>query len=98
MLLAQTVDYTTSSTDTAAAGIGLIFVLIFGVIGFAIFVWEILAIIDTTKYPDSAWAASGQNKQTALIITILSLFTCFLLTAFYWFGIRPKVRAAANMG
>ena len=92
-LLAQT----TTSTDVGA-GIGLtILVLIIAAFSIGIFVWQIIAIIDTTKYPDSAWAASGQTKTTALVITILSLFTCFLLTAYYWFAMRPKVRAAAGI-
>ena len=99
MLLAQTVDYTTnSSADAAAVGITLIIFLVFGLIYLGVFIWAILAILDVNKYPDTAWAAAGQNKQTWLILNIVALFTCLLITAFYWFSVRPKVRAAAGMG
>lgn len=86
-----------SSADGAVIGITLIFFLVFGVLYVGLFVWMILAIIDVNKYPDTAWAAIGQQKQTWLILNIVALFTCILITAYYWFAVRPKVRAAAGM-
>lgn len=94
-LLAQS-----SSSDAAAAGavgITLILFLVFGLLYVGLFVWMIYAIIDVNKYPDSAWAAIGQTKQTWLILNIVALFTCILITAYYWFSVRPKVKAAAGM-
>lgn len=95
-LLAQS----SSSGDAAAAGIvglTLIFFLVFGLLYVALFAWMIFAIIDVNKYPDQAWAAIGQQKQTWLILNIVALFTCVLITAYYWFSVRPKVKAAAGM-
>lgn len=93
LLLAQT----TTSTDVGA-GIGVtILVLLITVVSIAIFVFQILCIIDTTKYPESAWASAGQTKVMWLILTIVGLFVCFLISLYYWFAVRPKVRAAAGM-
>ena len=94
LLLAQT---TTSSDVGAGIGLSIMVLLIFA-ISIAVFVFQVLCIVDTTKYPDSAWASTGQTKQTWLILTIVGLFVCFLISLYYWFGVRPKVRAAANMG
>jgi len=94
LLLAQT----TTSADVGA-GIGVtILVLLISAISIGIFVFQIICIIDTTKYPDSAWASAGQSKSTWLILTIVGLFVCFLVSLYYWFAVRPKVRAAAPMG
>jgi hypothetical protein len=95
-LLAQTT--TTTSVD-AGAGIGItILVLLITAVSIAIFVFQIICIIDTTKYPDAAWEATGQTKAMWLILTIVGLFVCFLLSLYYWFAVRPKVRTAAGMG
>ena len=48
------------------------------------------------SHPDSAWASTGQTKSTWLILTLVGLFFCFLLSLYYWFAVRPKVRAAAG--
>jgi hypothetical protein len=95
LLLGQT----TTTTETAGAGIGItILVLLIFAVSIAIFVFQILCIIDTTKYPDAAWEATGQTKVLWLILTIVGLFACFLISLYYWFAVRPKVRAAAGMG
>lgn len=91
LLLAQT-----TSTDVGA-GIGItILVLLISAVSIGIFIFQILCIVDTTKYPDSAWASAGQSKQTWLILTIVGLFVCFVISLYYWFAVRPKVRAASN--
>lgn len=90
LLIAQT-----SSDVGAGIGVTIMVLLIFAV-SVAIFVFQVLCIVDTTKYPDSAWAATGQTKSTWLILTIVGLFVCFLLSVYYWFAVRPKVRAAAG--
>lgn len=87
---------TTTVDQGASIGPGIL-VVVLAVISIAIFVWEIVAIIDVLKYSDEAWTASGQTKILWLILTIVSLFTCWLLTAYYWFAIRPKVREAAGL-
>ena len=97
-MLAQT--YTTTS-DAAGAGVGIAFLLVY-LVGFVIsiglFVMAIMNVIDYTKHTDQAWAASGQNKQTALIVIILSFVCCGLLAVYYWFSIKPAVTAAEGPG
>ena len=53
LLIAQT-----SSDVGAGIGVTIMVLLIFAV-SVAIFVFQVLCIVDTTKYPDSAWAATG---------------------------------------
>jgi hypothetical protein len=94
-LLAQS-----SSGDAAAAGaigITLIFFLVFGLLYVGLFVWMVYAIIDVNKYPDQAFVSIGQTKQTWLILNIVALFTCVLITAYYWFSVRPKLKAASGI-
>ena len=96
-MLAQT--YTT--TDTASAGVGIVLLLIYLVglvIGVILFVIAIMNVIDFTKHTDQAWEASGQSKQTALIVIILSFVCCGLLALYYWFSIKPAVTAAEGPG
>lgn len=89
VLIAQAAD--------VGAGIAVtIMVLLIFAGSVAILVFQVLCIVDTTKYPDSAWAATGQTKSTWLILTIVGLFVCFLISVYYWFAVRPKVRAAAG--
>lgn len=95
-MLAQTYTYTAESTGL---GVGiLIAYLISGVIGLILFVINILNIIDYTKHTDAAWAASGQNKSTALVVIILGFVCCGLLALYYWFSIKPAVTAAEQPG
>jgi uncharacterized BrkB/YihY/UPF0761 family membrane protein len=91
-LLAQA----TSSDVGAGVGITILVLLIFA-LSIAVLVFQVLCIVDTTKYPDPAWEAAGQNKMTWLILTVVGLFVCFLISLYYWFAVRPKVRAAAGV-
>lgn len=91
-LLAET------TTVDQGAGIGItILVILLSIVSLALFVWEILAIVDVLKYSDEAWEQSGQTKVLWLILTVVALFTCILITAYYWFAVRPKVRTAAGL-
>lgn len=87
-----------NTTVDQGAGIGpSILVIPLSIIAIAIYVWMIVAIIDVLKYSDQAWASSGQTKVLWLIVNVVALFTCWVLTAWYWFVVRPKVRAAAGL-
>lgn len=91
-LLAET------TTVDQGADIGItILVILLSIVSLALFVWEILAIVDVLKYSDEAWEQSGQTKVLWLILTVVALFTCILITAYYWFAVRPKVRTAAGL-
>jgi hypothetical protein len=64
-------------------------------IGLALFIFSIFCLVDLMKYSDAQWAASGQEKNTALIVCIVSLVCCGFLSLYYWFGIRPKVQGVS---
>jgi hypothetical protein len=88
-----------SSSSGVGAGIAItILVLLIFAVSIGVLVFQIVCIIDTTKYPDSAWVAAGQTRTTWLILNIVGLFMCFLLSLYYWFAVRPKVRSAAGVG
>lgn len=91
MILAQT-------SDAAAAGGSIIFLLIQLVIGLAVLAFGIYCIIDSTKFDEATYAAAGQQKQTVLIITIVGVLCCIVASLYYWFGIRPKLQAAQSGG
>ena len=87
-----------TTTVDQGAGIGpSILVILLSIFAIAIYVWMIVAIIDVLKYSDEAWEQSGQTKVLWLILTVVALFTCILITAYYWFAVRPKVRTAAGL-
>ena len=93
-LLAQS----SSSGDAAAAGIGIIFSLIFGVIGLALLVWHIYIFIEMLKFSDAQWLGAGQNKTLWIVLWLLTLCCGFslILDLIYWFAIRPKLQAAGT--
>jgi hypothetical protein len=91
-LLAQS----SSSGDAAAAGFGIIFILLATVIGIALLAFHIYVLVDLLKYSDGTWLAAGQNKTTWIVLWVVS-WCCSLtlvLDLVYWFAIRPKLQAA----
>ncbi len=89
-LLAQT-----DAADGAALGV----TVVAGVIGLAALVWYIWLVIDMSKLPDAAWAASGQKKELWRALWVVGLVCggSLIIGLVYQFAIRPKVRRAAGV-
>jgi H+/Cl- antiporter ClcA len=85
-------------SDAAAAGVSIVFALIFGLIGLALFVFHIYVLVDILKHSDGAWQSTGQNKTLWIVLWVLTLCCGFatILDLIYWFAIRPKLVAAGG--
>lgn len=82
------------SSDSAAAaagiGISLVAFLVPLIIVIAMLVW---VIVDSKKFPEAAWQASGQSR---VLWIVLTFFFSWIGLLIYALAIRPKVKAAAE--
>ncbi len=86
MLLAQTVEYSASSSSPIVSIISIL-------VGLALLAVYIYVLMDILKHPDAAWQQSGQNKSLWIGLWVFGLFCCFswIIALVYWFAIRPKL-------
>jgi H+/Cl- antiporter ClcA len=87
-----------TNLDSSGGAVAIIAVLIGVVIGIAYLAWYIWLLLDMNKQPDTAWAASAQNKSLWQILWVVGLCVGggLIIGLIYQFAIRPKVQQAAG--
>ena len=95
-MLAQ-VTYETSGDSAAAAGVGIVMLLIYLVVFVALLAFHIYVLVDMLKHSDAAWLAAAQNKTLWIVLWVVA-FCCggIIIDLIYWFAIRPKLVAAGS--
>jgi hypothetical protein len=66
---------------------------VIAVVGFALFVWWILMLIEALRTPDSQWEAAGQSQ---LLYALVMVFLCVIGTIVYVVVARPQLRRAGS--
>lgn len=80
------------SSDSA---VGLVLLLVFLVIAFAMFIFWILALVDLLKYNEREYQAADSSKVVWVLVVVLVGGIGGMI---YWFTMRTKLRAVRNSG
>lgn len=68
----------------------MLLMLIFAVVGLALFVWWLVMLIDAVRTPTATWKAAGQEQ---LVHILLMVFLGVIGTIVYVVVARPRLRA-----
>ena len=71
-----------------AIGVVFLFVLVFGVAGFAFWVWS---LVDAIQRPDAEWELTGQSK---LLWILVLIFVGIIGSFIYLLVARPSLEEA----
>jgi hypothetical protein len=89
-----------NSSDDVSPG-AVVAILLFGLVGLAVFALEIWAFIDVIKRPDWAFQAAGTSKTTWILLLVLGFFLCgpvSLVAAIIWLASKRAQVDAAERG
>jgi hypothetical protein len=68
----------------------MLVLLVFAVVGLALFAWWLVMLIDAVRTPTATWQAAGQEQ---LLHILLMVFLGVIGTIVYVVVARPKLRA-----